>query len=572
VGSSKGYRLPDDRFLFLSRGNGEVRHLYLEQRGETRAITEGLEPVDTYTVSPDGSRILFLSSRGGNEQYAITLLTLADNQRKEVLANPAVRYDSPFWLDNYRFLYAANEVSNRDFYLYLYNLSTEKKSLLVDRPGTHVITDAKSTDQFLFYTLLGSTVTIPYRYENGKVHKFKGARENRYYLPVGYWHDGRVLTITDEENDSAILVLIDKRGKREAIFSSPFPVETALIDRSSREEAVFCTNEEGWSTCYHLRHGTIRPLKLGRGVITLDHLSDGALVYTLSRPDTVPCPVYYDLRTDRHHPFGITDPRGISVERFVSPVVKTIRSFDNELIPFLLYTPRDISPPYHTIVYFHGGPEGQSRPSFAPIFQYYLSKGFAVVLPNVRGSTGYGRRFSELDNYTKRMDAVKDVGPILDKLILDGIAYPDRFIAWGASYGGFMTVASMAWYPERFRCGITVVGVVDFINFLTNTRPYRKSLREAEYGPLDDKSFLRSISPTSMVDRIKGSLFIAHGANDPRVPVSDAYLLADRMRSLGNPPEMLIFDDEGHGFRKKKNLLLFNERAAAFIERCSSNL
>lgn len=170
------------------------------------------------------------------------------------------------------------------------------------------------------------------------------------------------------------------------------------------------------------------------------------------------------------------------------------------------------------------------------------------------------------------MDAVKDVEPILNTLLLEGIALPDRFIAWGASYGGFMVIASMAWYPERFRCGLDVVGVADFINFLTNTRSYRKELREAEYGPLEDEGFLRSISPTSMASRIKGNLFIAHGANDPRVPVSDAYLLANRMRSFGNTPEMLIFDDEGHGFRKKANLLSFHEKAVLFIERCSSFL
>jgi len=483
-----------------------------------------------------------------------------------------VRYDHPLWIDDGRFLFAANEVSRRDFYLYLYDVASGGKRLLVDRPGTHVITDAKSPDQFLFYTMLGSAVTVPYRYENGKVHKLKGAREDRYYLPIGYWYDGRVMLVTDEADDIASLVLCDKQGKRETVFSGPWPVEEALLDRVSREEAVFCANENGWSACRHLRRGGMRELDLGRGVITLDHLSNGKLAYTISRPDAIPRPVLYDLQSGETRDFGITDARGIAADRFIAPEARTVRSFDGEKVPCLVYLPRDASAPYRTIVYFHGGPEGQSRPSFAPIFQYYLARKFAVVLPNVRGSTGYGRRFGELDNYTKRMDAVKDVGPVLDALVRDGFSRPDRFIAWGGSYGGFMTVAAMASYPDRFRCGVDVVGVVDFINFLKNTRSYRKALREAEYGPLEDEAFLRSISPTTMADRIRGRILIAHGANDPRVPVSDAYILADLLRKRKNPPDMLIFDDEGHGFRKKKNRILFNERASSFIEGCATNL
>ncbi len=571
TGSSAGWDLPDGARLFLSRGSGEVAHLHLEQGDRVRTITDGPEPIERYTVNPSGTALLFLSAKGGDEQYDITLLSLTNGERKSLLADPTVRYDSPLWIDDTRFLYTANEVSKRDFYLYLYDTVTGKRRLLADREGTHVIVDAKSADQFLFYTMLGSTVTVPYRYENGKVHKFKGARDDRYYRPIGYWHDGRILTITDDETDSAELAFYDTKGKKERIFSDRFPVEEALLDRTSRDEAVFCVNEEGWSTCYHFFRNKIAPLDLGKGVITLDHFSAGKITYTLSSPNAIPRPIRYDLRSGERRAFGLTDPHGVPVERFVTPEVRKVVSFDGEKIPYLLYRPRDTDTPYRTIVYFHGGPEGQSRPSFAPVFQYYLSRGFAIVLPNVRGSTGYGRRFSDLDNYKKRMDAVKDVEPILDDLVRSGISRPDRFVAWGGSYGGFMTVASMAWYPERFRCGVDVVGVVDFVNFLKNTKSYRKALREAEYGPLEDEEFLRSISPTTMADRITGRIFIAHGANDPRVPVTDAYLLAEQLRALGSPPDMLIFDDEGHGFRKKKNRIRFNEQAGLFIEGCATN-
>ncbi len=571
TGSSAGHRLPDGALLFLSRGTGEVAHLHIERGSVVRAVTEGPEPVDRYTVNPSGTALLFLSSVGGDEQYDITLLVLTSGEQKKLLADPTVRYDSPLWIDDTRFIYTANEVSKRDFYIYLYDTATNKRRLLADREGTHVIVDAKSADQILFYTILGSTVTLPYRYENGTVRKFKGARNGRYYRPIGYWRDGRILTITDEEADAAELVLYDAKGKKERVYGGRFPVEDAVLDRTSRDEAVFCTNEEGWTTCFRLFRSEIQPLDLGRGVVSLDHLADGNLTYTISRPDAIPRPILRDLRTGARREFGFTDDRGVPLEKFLAPETRRVVSFDGEEIPYLLYRPRDTAAPYRTIVYFHGGPEGQSRPVFAPVFQYYLTRGFAVALPNVRGSTGYGRRFSELDNYTRRMDSVKDVGPILEDLVKGGISHPDRFVAWGGSYGGFMAVASMAWYPQRFRCGVDVVGVVDFINFLKNTKSYRKALREAEYGPLEDEAFLRSISPTTMADRITGRLFIAHGANDPRVPVTDAYLLAERLRAVGNSPEMLIFDDEGHGFRKKKNRIRFNEQALFFVEGCATN-
>ncbi len=572
VDSAAGHVFPDGRKLFLSRGPGEVKQLYLDNGGERRQLTGGADSVDGYTVSPGGTRLLFLMAPGGNEQYGIYLLSFADGKITPLLADPEVRFGNVLWLDEERFLYTANEVSRRDFYIYLYDIATGKKRLLSDKTGMQVIDDAKSADQILFHTVQSSTATVPYLFENGTARKLKGTMDDRYYQPVGFLNDGRIALITDEGSDTQYLELRDKAGKRTVLHAGPWSVDTALVDRRDRAGIVFCTNEAGWSVCRRWRAGVTTVLPTGAGVLSLGDLTDGRLVYTLSRPDAIPRPVVLRLDGGAPEEFGLTDTRGIDVAAFTAPVLRTTASFDRLEIPYFLFTPKTGTPPYRTIVYFHGGPEGQFVPGFNAVFQYYLKKGFAVAAPNVRGSTGYGRRFTELDNYKLRMDSVKDAGAVLDDLVRAGLSRSDRFIAMGGSYGGFMTVASMAQFPDRFRGGVDTVGVVDFINFLKNTKSYRKALREVEYGPLEDEAFLRSISPTTMADRIKGKLFIAHGANDPRVPVSDAYILAEKLTAAGNKPEMLIFDDEGHGFRKKKNRITYHERTAAFLEGCSSDL
>ncbi len=572
VESVSGRLLPDGRELFLSRGPGEVRQLYLEQDGTHRPLTDGADPVDGYEVSPGGTRLLFLRAPGGNEQYGIHLLDLADGKTTPLLTDPEVRHGSLVWIDETRFLYTANEVSRRDFYIYLYDIATGKKRLLSDKKGMNVIDDAKSADQILFHTVQSSTATVPYLLENGAARKLKGAVDDRYYRPVGFLNDGRILLITDEGSDTQYLELRDKREARETVHTGQWGVEEAIVDRRDRAGFVFCTNEAGWSVCRHRRGAAVTVLPTGDGVVSLNDFSGGTLVYTLSRPDAIPRPAALKVDGGTPAEFGITDPRGIDVAAFSAPVLRKAVSFDRLEIPYFLFTPKKGTAPYRTIVYFHGGPEGQFVPGFTAIFQYYLKKGFAVAAPNVRGSTGYGRRFTERDNYKLRMDSVRDAGAVLDDLTRSGVARPDRFIAMGGSYGGFMTVAAMAQFPDRFRCGVDTVGVVDFLNFLKNTKSYRKALREVEYGPIEDEQFLRSISPTSMADRIKGKLLIAHGANDPRVPVSDAYILAEKMTAAGNKPEMLIFDDEGHGFRKKKNRIAYFERIAAFLEGCGPSL
>jgi len=245
---------------------------------------------------------------------------------------------------------------------------------------------------------------------------------------------------------------------------------------------------------------------------------------------------------------------GIPRETFVEPELVHYPTFDGREIPAFLSTPDTDADGVPVVVDVHGGPESQRRPSFGAVKQYLLANGYAVFEPNVRGSAGYGREYASLDDVERRMDAVADLRAGAEWLHDHPSVDPDRIALMGGSYGGFMTLAGLTEFPELWAAGVDIVGIANFVTFLENTGDWRQSLREAEYGSLaDDRAFLESISPINSVDQIDAPLFVLHGENDPRVPVSEAEQIVAEVRDQGVPVRKLIFDDEGHGFAKRDN-------------------
>ena len=202
-----------------------------------------------------------------------------------------------------------------------------------------------------------------------------------------------------------------------------------------------------------------------------------------------------------------------------------------------------------------------------PLVQYFVSQGFAVVQPNVRGSTGYGKRFEHLDDGRLRLDTVRDVAALHDRLRGDDRLAADQTVLYGGSYGGYMVLACLAFEPERWAGGVAVVPISSFVTFLRNTSEYRRAFREREYGSLEhDLEFLVDASPITHVDRIRAPLFLIHGANDPRVPLGEAEQIHEALTARGIRSELLVYDDEGHGLQKLPNRLDAYPRAVAFID------
>jgi dipeptidyl aminopeptidase/acylaminoacyl peptidase len=246
---------------------------------------------------------------------------------------------------------------------------------------------------------------------------------------------------------------------------------------------------------------------------------------------------------------------GIPTETFVDPELVRYESFDGREIPGFFSVPESVPDEgAPVIVDIHGGPESQRRPSFSGLRQYFLAEGYALFEPNVRGSSGYGREYTRLDDIENRMDSVTDIKHAVEWLASQSVVDADRVVAKGGSYGGFMVLASLTEYPELWAAGVDIVGIANFVTFLENTGSWRRELRAAEYGSLEaDREFLESISPTNNIDAIEAPLFVLHGANDPRVPVGEAEQIAEKATEQDVPVRKLIFEDEGHGISKLDN-------------------
>ena len=265
---------------------------------------------------------------------------------------------------------------------------------------------------------------------------------------------------------------------------------------------------------------------------------------------------------------------GLDTESFIEPELVHYPTFDStsdgpEKIPAWLYKPAGAGP-HPVIVVIHGGPEGQSRPSFSSTYQMWLKKlGTAIIRPNVRGSAGYGKHYMSLDNGFKREDSVKDIGALLDWIATQPDLDTNRVAVYGGSYGGYMVLASAVHYSDRLQAAVDVVGISNFVTFLENTQDYRRDLRRAEYG--DERipamrEHLQNISPLSHVDKIKIPMLVIQGQNDPRVPVTEAIQMVDALRAASQPVWYMKALNEGHGFRKKENRDVQQQAMMMFYE------
>jgi dipeptidyl aminopeptidase/acylaminoacyl peptidase len=321
----------------------------------------------------------------------------------------------------------------------------------------------------------------------------------------------------------------------------------------------------------------------------------GRVYYTLSSPRLAGDVWCFDRRSGQSRRLT-TSPAPLPAGQLAVPGHERVASFDGEQIPLFVFRPssphsaassqppaassrppsstrdaggpsedgRPVAPP--VVVVIHGGPESQATLRFDPIVQGLVAEGFAVVVPNVRGSTGYGKRFASLDDTTRRPDSVRDLAAIHAWLAGAGFD-PRRAALWGGSYGGYMVLAGLAFQPELWAAGVDIVGISDLVTFLTNTSAYRRAAREREYGSLErDGAFLAEASPLRRAERIAAPLFVIHGRNDPRVPLGEAEQLVAALRRRGVRCELLVYDDEGHGLARLANRLDAYPRAVAFLD------
>jgi dipeptidyl aminopeptidase/acylaminoacyl peptidase len=311
-------------------------------------------------------------------------------------------------------------------------------------------------------------------------------------------------------------------------------------------------------------------------VVNLGFSPDGKRLAVTLNSATSPSDVYViDLRGGRLARWTQSEVGGLDASKFVAPTLVRYATFDTvdgkpRTIPAFYYRPANVPAgrKIPVVINIHGGPEGQSLPMFNPTAQFLANElGVAMLLPNVRGSEGYGKTFLGLDNADKREDSVKDIGALLDWVAAQPELDASRVGVYGGSYGGYMVLSSLMHYSDRIKAGVDIVGISHFGTFLKNTESYRRDLRRAEYGDERDAEMAKvfdRISPLNHADRIGAKLFVAQGKNDPRVPYTEAEQIVKAVRANGQPVWYLLYDDEGHGFKKKTNVDYFNAATMLF--------
>jgi dipeptidyl aminopeptidase/acylaminoacyl peptidase len=387
---------------------------------------------------------------------------------------------------------------------------------------------------------------------------------------VSYRHarfspDGRtVYLITNQDSDFEQLAALDIATHRVRILRPGLKWDVTSFDltRDGRRIA-YVLNENGSDTLHVMDTATRKEAalpKLPYGSIgdVRWHANGHDLGFTIASART-PSDVYsIDTATDKLERWTYSETGGLDASQFSEPEPIQWKSFDGLTISGFLYRPpKRFEGPRPVIVNIHGGPEGQFQPGYLGATNYLLNElGTAIIFPNVRGSTGYGKTFLNLDNGRKREDSVKDIGALLDWIAARPDLDAKRVMVTGGSYGGYMTLASMTHFNDRFRCAVDVVGISNWITFLEHTEAYRRDLRRVEYGDERDPAmhtFLESISPMAHVDSITKPMFIVAGRNDPRVPYTEGQQMTAAIRRHGVPVWYLLAADEGHGFAKKGN-------------------
>jgi dipeptidyl aminopeptidase/acylaminoacyl peptidase len=392
--------------------------------------------------------------------------------------------------------------------------------------------------------------------------------------------DGRAIYVTtDQDSEFHRLARLDLPGGAPTFLSTHINWDVDSFELSPDGKTVaFVTNEDGVDALHllHTATGQERPapkLGLGLGVIgALDWHENGRdLGFTFSSARSALDVYSLDVSTGKVERWTESETGGLDTAAFSEPELVRWKSFDGRMISGFLYRPpARFTGPRPLIVNIHGGPEGQARPGFLARSNYYLNElGVAILYPNVRGSSGYGKTFLSLDNGERREDSVKDIGALLDYIATRPELDRARVMVTGGSYGGYMTLAVATHYNDRIRCALDVVGVSNFVTFLEKTEPYRRDLRRVEYGDERDpkmKEFLLKIAPVNNAHKITRPLFVVQGQNDPRVPLHESEQMVATVKKNGSPVWYLMGRNEGHGFAKKRNQDYWAYATVAFMK------
>jgi dipeptidyl aminopeptidase/acylaminoacyl peptidase len=576
---------PSRREMLISTRFAEVPQVHLVKTpgGARQQLTFFREPAGAARFSPRAGKeyFVFAMDEGGAEFYQLYRFDLASGRHELLTDGKSVNSAGPFNNRGDRIAYTSTKRNGRDFDIYVMDPEQPSSARMVfEAKGAWSPLDWSPDDQKL---LLGQYISINESYlhvldlASGKVDALTpSAAEPVAYSDARWSKDGKGLYVaSDREGEFRRLWSLDLASKQWTPLTSHIPWDVEGLELSPDGRLLaFTTNQDGISKPHLMDTATrkeLPPPRLPDGQIRAgrfhDNLKEIAFVVMSARS---PSDVYsYNWETGAVERWTFSEAGGLNPEQFPETTLIHYPTFDKRSIPAFIVKPGSrFRAPYPVIVNIHGGPEGQARPGLNA--SYFVNEmGIAVIYPNVRGSSGYGKSYLKLDNAGKREDSVRDIGALLDWIAKQPDLDARRVAVTGGSYGGYMTLASLVHYSDRLRCGVDAVGISNWVTFLKNTQSYRQDLRRAEYGDERDpkmRDYLESISPLNHAEKIKVPLLVIQGKNDPRVPVTESEQMVQKIRGNGGTVWYVLGKDEGHGFRKKQNVDYRTWVEIAFLE------
>jgi dipeptidyl aminopeptidase/acylaminoacyl peptidase len=508
----------------IAPGGGLNTQVYAVKPDGTgmKLLTQGGQDNNGFDAwTHDGRRIAIDSSRNDPASRDSCMVDVALGETKLVAKNPGVGGINGISHDGSRAL--LNRLKNRgDNNLYLLDLTSGKDTLVTKHDGIAEFFGDISPD--------GRTAYI-------------GTNKDRDLMAFGR------IKLAADGTPGNIEVLAERNdGELDGIRMNEQGTLAALVwNVKGRSELSFYDLVQNKQIPVPKLPGEL----VGGGAFSKDGSKLAMVVAGAAQPSDI---WIMDVKTKQFHQLTFSPHAGVDLAALVRPEMVTFKSFDGLELSGWLYKPKNQNGPGPYVISFHGGPEGQERAPFRGDYQALLGQGIGVFAPNVRGSSGFGKEFVNLDNGELRVNGVKDIKACVDYLVNNHLADPKRIGITGGSYGGYMTMAGLTEYPDLFAAGVNLFGIVNFMTFFQHTQPWMAAISKIEYGDPDrQKEMLDKLSPIYKLDRIKAATMVQHGANDTNVPVIEAEQIVKTLKERGVPVEYILFPDEGHGWRKVPN-------------------
>lgn len=591
VSEQPSYDSTGARVAFRSNRSG-VSQAWLmpASGGEARPLTDTGGVIYRVAFRPAHDQLLYVADDGGDEQYQLHLLDLPTGASRALASMPRVIHNLGAWSPDGRLLsYGSNRRDRAFFDIYVLDVETGEERLVFQHDGMNAAGQFAPDGRSLLVSrpnleVPGDSALWLLDLAGGGEPRLLTAHDDLSEWTDAHLHPGgAVLALADDGREFTALQRIDLATLgREYLLTHEWGLEALALTPDGSRLAVV-VNEDGYGRieAYEVtadaRLG--RPIALGQpagGVASTPEWrpDGGALAFTFEGPRHVPDIWVTDVGSGAAARLTASRTQGLPLESLPEPRLIRYTSFDGREIPAFYYVPEhapDGAPgdgPLACMVLVHGGPEMQSRPTLwgrYPGPHYLLARGdVALLVPNVRGSSGYGKEYGHADDVEKRMDSVRDLLSAADWLAASGEVDPKRIAVMGGSYGGFMVLAAITEAPGRWAAAVNLYGIANFETFLRFTGAWRRKHRSREYG--EDPEFLRSISPIHKAHLIRTPLLVFQGDHDVRVPPEESEQIVETVRRNEGVVEYVVYPEEGHGFQKLPHRMDLARRVVAFVD------